>query len=304
MEHQILLVDGPIDCGRSKVAAMVAQQLRAKHFVANPKTQAWEYVQAMQPALDNLGTVVIEYSWYNSKIRASLGMAGTVDPAHCRMLNRLALTRDAHHILTLTDLRTYMASAARLRKTNNIEMMIDLAIIHKAWRDMKSELTLYRVNAPELTLLQSALDWSTSLYDEGPGAGAWRFGNILVVGDRHGPSQQPYHISINAPFVSMSGVGCSEWLAKHLNQAKICEKHLYWANCRDQDGEFIDAEFEARLEPTHVVALGRHAQQWCKDNHISCVEIEHPQAHMRFMSSKPYILGDILRKMIDDKTQE
>lgn len=302
MEHQIVLVDGPIDCGRSVAAALIAKQLGAEHFAANPKTQAWEYVQAMQPALDGLGSVVIEYSWYNSKIRANLGMAATVDPAHCRMLNRLALTRDAHHVLTLTDLRTYMASAVRLRKTTNIEMMIDLTIIHEAWRDMKSELTLYKVNSPEIALLQPALDWSDSHCDEGPGAGAWRFGNILVIGDKHGPSQQPYNLQINAPFVSMSGVGCSEWLAKHLNQARISEKHLYWANCRDENGDFIDSEFEARLEPTHVIALGRHAQQWCKENHIVCTEIEHPQAHMRFMSDKPYILGDLLRKMIDDKT--
>ncbi len=302
MEYQIVLVDGPQDCGRSIAAKWIAHQLGAKLYIGTAETQAWEYVQFMRPALDKIHPVVIENSWYNSKVRDLLGMPATVKAVHRRMLNRLALTRDAHHILTLSDLRTYMQCIAKMRQTSNTNVMINAAVIHDVWMRLRSDLPLYYAPKPESLCLASCIDWSLSKYEDGPGAGAWRFGNILIVGDRPGPSKQPYHIDINAPFVSMSGVGCSEWLADHLNEHNISEQHLYWINCRDQEGEFVSSEFESRLEPTSVIALGRHAEQWCNDNDIQSIYIEHPQAHMRFMSHKPYILGDTLRRLIDDKT--
>lgn len=303
MRNQIVLVDGALECGRHAVAEHVARALRAQLFVGSLKTQPWEYVQAMQPALDGLKPVVIEYSWRTSIIRKKLGLAGGVPSTYCRMLTRLALTRDAHSVICLSDLRTYMTCVARAHKTHHVEGLINAALIHEAWRSLKPDITTYLVNHPQDETVHMAMDWSDSLHEYGPGAGNWRFGNILVVGGKHGASAQPYRLELNAPFVSMSGVGCSEWLADHLDEHHINESHLYWINSRDRDGEPTDAEFEARLEPTNVIALGRNAGEWCNNHGIEAVHIEHPQYHKRFMSTEPYALGPLLKRLINSKEE-
>ena len=299
MQNQIVLVDGVLECGRHIVAERVAKSLRADLFVGNATTQAYEYVRAMRSALDGIHSVVIECSWRMSEIRRKLNLPAAVSPVYSRMLTRLALTRDAHAIICLSDLRTYMTMVSKTYKTHHIEGLINAALVHEAWCNMKPVIRTYMLHHPQDECLNDALDWSYSKHGDGPGAGHWEYGNILIVGDRNGKSEQPYELELNAPFVSMSGVGCSEWLAHHLDEHKISENHLYWVNSRDKFGELTDAEFEARLEPLHTIALGRNAAEWCIANHIQAEVLEHPQYHMCFMAHEPYNLGPVLRKFID-----
>ena len=122
-----------------------------------------------------------------------------------------------------------------------------------------------------------------------------RRSKVVLLGDRANvrvPGQARYAV----PFVSFTGVGCSEWLAQQLDEAEIPEHALEWFNAYSSTGAPLDASLLPEGLP--VVALGRNASQWCVERGITHRLCPHPQSHKRFYSALPYPLLTTLKELL------
>lgn len=131
-----------------------------------------------------------------------------------------------------------------------------------------------------------------------PGVGRWPSGlikTLLLVGDRPSakwPASRP-----TWPFVSALRSGCSWWLAEQLERAGIPESMLYWIDAADRDGNPLVLRAEEHQHKfLSVIALGRHAAEWCWNNGWAFEHVHHPQYWHRFQNDKPYQLTKLLYK--------
>lgn len=131
----------------------------------------------------------------------------------------------------------------------------------------------------------------------GPGAGAFRPGVTLLVGERPGVAHSG-QLKHRLPFVSFDGGGCAGWLAEQLEAASVKEADLYWINAYDALDVPTDAMFVRALKPKRIIALGREAMEWCHHNHrefsAPYQHVPHPQYWKRFRSRTRYPLLDVL----------
>lgn len=130
--------------------------------------------------------------------------------------------------------------------------------------------------------------------NRGPGAGAFRPGAMLLIGERPGVARSG-QLKHRLPFVSFDGGGCAGWLAEQLESVSVPESALYWINAYDALGVPTSPAFLYALEPTHIVALGRDAERWCNANAVGdFYVVPHPQYWKRFQSRRRYPLLDVL----------
>ncbi len=122
------------------------------------------------------------------------------------------------------------------------------------------------------------------------GIGLFKKGNILIVGDRPGPSAK----GKNIPFV---GEGCGSWLLKNMDKSNIDERKLYWINSKDNFGVPATKDFLALLQPSKIICLGGEAAKWALDisDEYDVVTVPHPQYWRRFKSKERYPLLDLLK---------
>ena len=299
MEHQpIVVVEGPGFCGRSDVASGIAHHFGLK--LVKGATTAAEFVQAMQPALDRERGVVIDGGWHMEIVAASAQRRKSrITPVQKRMLSRLALSRAGTVVKVLTSLRTYMINASY--KGSLIPDNIDLLFnAYEEWESLDPLLPYHDCNPHISTVFETLwprleADWAYG--NPGPGIGSYHHHKVMIVGDRHGRSLQPYNVKLNVPFVSMSGVGCSEWLTQELIWAHICECQLYWINAYDQNGQETNPDF-MYCETVPTIALGGAASKWCDKHNIHHQRIPHPQFWKRFHYDEDYPFAPLLKDMI------
>lgn len=98
----------------------------------------------------------------------------------------------------------------------------------------------------------------------GPGAGAYRAGQILLIGSRPN-SAKSGSVKHRLPFVSLDDYGCSLWLAGHLEEHGIQEDEIYWINSEDSEGNPTSEIFLERLQPKIIVAFD-DATRWVPDD--------------------------------------
>jgi len=148
----------------------------------------------------------------------------------------------------------------------------------------------YRAGALAELVGGAPLGWA----NRGPGAGAFRPGVALLVGERPGVAKSG-QLKHRLPFVSFDGAGCAGWLAEQLASAEVEEADLYWVNAYDAVGVPTDAAFVRELAPSAIVALGSVAGRWCRDVHLRYRAAPHPQYWKRFHYRERYPLLDVLR---------
>jgi hypothetical protein len=119
-------------------------------------------------------------------------------------------------------------------------------------------------------------------------------GQILLVGDRPGPSapkEQYYH---HTPFYSTKH--CSGWLNMLLEEENIPEKKLVWINSADENGKHYPISLATSMKPKKIIALGGKAADWLKKNGVKdFIKVPHPQFWRRFKSKEPYVLIELLK---------
>lgn len=142
------------------------------------------------------------------------------------------------------------------------------------------------LSIPEIRMIERLL-----LSNKGPGIGNWRPGEVvLIIGDRPTEANKS-----QKPFIHPKG--CAPWLAEQLELAHIPEEKLYWINAYSVDGEEADPSFIDKLNPKHIIALGKNASTWCNKNKINHSAIPHPQYWKRFRRNEEYPLLSILKNV-------
>lgn len=294
----IILAAGPVIMGRHDIAQGIANYYGVRPVRLAPDAPAGAYVAAMQPALDREHPAVLDGTWLDDYVMAcACRVRRHVNNAQIKLLNRLAMARGGVLIVARTSLRTYLVNIANMSPLS-AELVNRAFNVFYEWEDLETPLPICFPNIHVESLQESIVPNLDNLLQEtniGPGIGHWNPGkSVLLVGDRHGPSLQPYNVKLNVAFVSLSGVGCSEWLAEQIQQ----ERNLYWVNAYGKGGEEVSADFVSKLRPKAVVAMGGAAELWCDKNKLQmCYDVHrvpHPQYWKRFHFTEPYPLKDIL----------
>jgi hypothetical protein len=120
---------------------------------------------------------------------------------------------------------------------------------------------------------------------------------VLLVGDRPGPSAPKDELYVHTPFLSVKH--CSGWLNALLHANSIPERRLAWINSSDRIGTPLNFDIVRKLRPTRILALGGNAERWLvKNGCASYIKIDHPQYWKRFKNSQPYPLVDVLKTLL------
>ena len=279
----LLLVDGPLSDFRTQVAQQLVTLYRAMYARATINTTPETYVRMMSSAIDEERPVVIECSWITQERHAHMlkEVAYTVFQKHLaqrKMLDRLALGCDAICVQALDSSSTLMPY----------------------WGQMPSIDSIYAYGWDEYLLLDIDNMLKTK-HNLGPGIGRYApMEVVLLVGDQHGDTAQPYNVQRNIAFCSMSGKGCSEWLTEQIFQAGIEERSLYWVNAREPKpggGRATDREFIEDLAPKAIIALGDMAAAWCAGTGKPYEKVQHPQSWKRFHYHEEYPLITLLKEI-------
>jgi len=244
------------------------------------------YVRMMTPAIDREFPVVIECSWVTQEHHAHLlspiaKLVFDKYAAQRRILDRLALG------CGILSVRALDVSAP----------------LRAEWRINQGVLPTLEVGDWDEYLFTDIADKIKRQVNPGPGVGRWAPGEvILLVGDQHGDTVQPYSVQRNIAFCSMSGKGCSEWLTTQLMKANIPETALYWINAREPktgSGIHTSWDFAKELKPKAVIALGDMASTWCRCLTDNYIQIQHPQSWKRFHYYEQYPLIPILKELLN-----
>lgn len=286
----LILVDGPVSNFRTQVAEELSNLYHAMHARGNIATTPETYVRMMAQAIDNQRAVIIECSWVTQERHAHMlpEIAHTVFQKHMaqrRMLDRLALGRDALCVQAMDLNSTLMPYWGRL------------PIMDSLWATGWDEYLL--VDIENMLCMKS---------NKGPGIGRFAPGEVvLLVGDQHGDTAQPYNVQRNIAFCSMSGKGCSEWLTEQLIAANISERDLYWINAREPKpggGRATSWDFLDELMPKAIIALGDMAASWCRASGRPYEQVQHPQSWKRFHYREEYPLITMLQEILSGHTSD
>lgn len=123
---------------------------------------------------------------------------------------------------------------------------------------------------------------------------------VLLVGDRPGPSAPKHDLYVHTPFFSVKH--CSGWLNALLHANSIPEHRLAWINSSDRVGTPLNFDIVRKLRPTRILALGGNAERWLiKNGCSSYIKVDHPQYWKRFKNSQPYPLVDALKTALSSQ---
>lgn len=288
--------------------SMVARQIAIRFgdcvlYECNDSTPAFDYVNMMSDVLDERQSVIIENGWRAEYVLGAMGQPTKIPIPVKRMLDRIALGCSAKIAYCYADTRTY---AENVNKISSYDKMKDLIVqMHEQWEWLISaqNLSVTKINTsdPGFILDLDLLEDQVKIFNElnlGPGIGRWKIsGVVLLVGDKHGPSLQPYQVNSNIAFCDMAKVGSSFWLSQKLDEANIPEDRLYWINSYDKSNLPTNSEFVHKLNPITILALGDVAAGWCEKNQLRYEPFSHPQYHKRFKFSDPYPLIERLKEL-------
>lgn len=311
----LILIDGLNPSGKEQVTEYLANQLKAEVFVCDNNTPAPIYVQMMQLALDGIKPVIIQNTWRNQYVLDQLGHKRIIPIALTRMLDRIALGCDARVAQCQASPKVYVE---RL-KTKGVE--VDTRMYELLWKMDMAWVNAFPMNGMHVIDTSDALvnyDYKYNLdllidsmhraisktFNQGPGIGRWKQGAVLIVGDRHGPSLQPYKVNSNIAFCDMAKAGTSYWLTSKLEDAGISEESIYWINSYDQNDQPTESAFIDRLKPQTILALGDNAARWCETYGLRFEQFGHPQWHKRFKYHEDYPLIARLKELTNELKNE
>lgn len=307
MKTTLILVDGMNIANRSMCAKFIARQFPPTdselHSYEGDRT-APQYVSAMSGAIDGYAWEIIESSWKADEIMGKIGEPTKLAREHRRMLDRLALGCDVQHVICYGDNRLYAENANKIASYDKLKDAI--AKIHHEWMTLPADgfiQTKVNMTGADFTQDVDIMLERMEIFagrNKGPGIGHWNPGKVvLLVGDSHGPTTQPYHVQANIAFCDMAKPGSSFWLSQKLDLASIQEKHLYWINAFGKDEKPTDPAFIERLQPISILTLGEIAARWCRAHNLRHEPFSHPQFHKRFHHNERYKLTDRLEELTE-----
>ena len=296
----LLLLEGVDGSGKSTLAQQLQEALPGVSYTHHGPYKGYSggelasaVMSSMRPAFVGVDTVV-DRCWLSEPIYAEVfrKQPSRLSTAHVRMLERAALTRSAVIVLCQPPFEV----CARAFTSGREEMMSEVKDLRRVYDRYalgpKSEVPIvkYDYTTDSMDDLLKRIKFTIEIAYPEP--------KVILIGDRPNlrtQDQLPYHV----PFVTFSGRGCSDWLAEKLEEGGIKEADLDWYNAYDDKDTPLDVS--ALPADLPVVALGRHAEEWCKEAGVSHARCPHPQVHKKFHSEKPYQLIDILKEICNAK---
>jgi thymidylate kinase len=320
-QRKLLIVEGPDGCGKTTLIEALRRRLQSKviHHGAyiGEKEIAHHFMKSMWPAFTGKQNIILDRCWlsdrpYAAYYRKEMSRVHWVDKQ--RMLERVALSCEACVILCLPPISVarenftkqlkkggeYLSGHQRLKDhEKNLEAVATWEKIYHDYDTVVPAITDLPVVRYDYTMqepweMMRAVEFWREAPNLGPGAGAFRPGVTLLVGEQLSPRMKAGF----PPFVSFDDAGCSRFLASVLSGTHVRETGLYFVNAKSR-GKFINPGFLAALRPGKIVALGEVAAEWCRETGHVYETVPHPQYWHRFHSTKPYPLINLLKGKVD-----
>lgn len=299
---QLTIFEGPDGAGKTTAAQLYAARVGAKyvHFDALPgvtKGVARMYVEAMLPALEGYQDVVFDRCWLSERPYGQVFHGrDRLTEADRRMLERLALRCSG---LVVWCRPAWNVVKANYLKRKELEMLTNTKQLKQVYQLYLKEPTAlpcfeydYTAQYPTTPRIYEPIGFPEGLFRPAPhplgvaSAGRWH-ARFVLVGENFA-ERKDQDAFYQAPFVSFSKMGCSQWLTDQLTSIDLSEYDILWVNS-DQDLSFLHS---SRGE---VYALGDVAWKKLYSMGITAVRCPHPQSHKRFKAKDDYPLIDELR---------
>ena len=298
---RLIIFEGPDGAGKSSAAVKVAKDLGADYVHLGPFPQVSKglgrlYVEAIMPAVLGHRHLVMDRCWlseepYGAVFRNGNNRIGTVTQ---RLLERLALRCQTSLVVALPPKEEVLKNFSRRKSQEYLELPEQLSQVYD-----------WYAAGPISARPTQIYDYTNIRYDDinldlsswahpadFASAGNWS-AQVLLVGEdfaKHTTEDPLYQW----PFGSLSGGGCSRWLARQLQEGGISESQLCWINQDQLSERYLDWLSTFR----YVVALGTVANNRLKQLKMSHDHhhYHHPQAWKRFKATEPYPLIDFLKE--------
>ena len=302
----LIILEGP-DCG-GKTTLMreltQSHELLAVHNGPFPRLSSAQlprfYVEAMMPMLHGYQSMVFDRSWLSEPIYGLAFRNGTdrVGPANRRHLERIAMKHGGVVVLCLPPWEAVKTKWLERKKADSEAEYLDkieqLKIVYDRYVDLQHATDLpvvvydYTRHGNQLNQLRRLIE----LQRPATHKGGTMVGNLdakcIIVGEK--PSDHTDYDAIKQfPFCSFSPSGSSRWLTQKLSAAGIHEMELLWLNADDGAYQLKD------LWRRPTFALGDAAAKALDMAGTPYIKVAHPAHHMRFSSSKPYELIDLIK---------
>jgi energy-coupling factor transporter ATP-binding protein EcfA2 len=314
----ITILEGPDGAGKSTLAnalAAVISGRKNERFVITkhgpyPDENEIASIYMSDIITGTLATVaplhkwhaIMDRSWISEEVYGPIARGkNRIDVARRRALERAALAGGAVVVLCLP--RYAMCERAYLTR-KELEYLPSTAKLTEVYEEFTRRWLYRRQEALPWVLYDYEKHGVGSIIDEiervrivnrGPGAGAFREGNTLLVGEKLSQSTAASHL----PFVSWDRGGCVAWLSDQFEEWGLREDALYWVNAFDSNNKALDPHpWVDELAPRKIVVLGIAAATWARNNDLhkrfNVHYADHPQFHKRFRNKEHYDLKELL----------
>lgn len=307
----VTIFEGPDGAGKSTLAQEYADLTGAKYIHHGPYKSVTDrglsrmFVESMLPALHGYQDVVLDRCWISEPIYADAFRNGNdrVGPGASRQLDRLAMRCGAVVVKCLPPWAHVKACFNGRKGEEYLEDDNQLLSVYGQYqhdlnthlheveydytKHVGQSLSLVATGVRSMVEHQRNKNPPHKLCAHSAGN---RLAPILLVGDSFAErkDQDPMY---QWPFGSLSGVGCSKWLSRQLDEAAISEQSLCWINADELTELWLDQHpFKT------VVALGDSAFSKLSAMGSRPYAPPHPQYWKRFKHSLPYPLIDYLKE--------
>jgi hypothetical protein len=282
----LTIFDGPPGAIPTALVYEVSQLLDTTQpvFVSGQGRPILDFLAATNIAAER--PVYLRHSWLQAMVEAPPSRPNPIEVHQHRVLERLALSRGVVRVICLP-----------LAHIEN-EAMRQIWEGYASAAAAPTRLPTVIARGFEPPDFVAEMVESMRLPNVGPGIGAWRPGQSILIVDGW-PRRtigQPYM----GPFCTWRG-SYSRWLSQQLESGGICERDLYWIDAYTE-GRPADADFINGLQPRAIVALGDKAAEWLLDEGVGGFEsAPHPSYWKDHQRRRPYSLIGLLQRTLASK---
>lgn len=290
---KLTIFEGPDGSGKSRAAKAYAEETGARyvHFPAMlrvTKGLARMYVEAMLPALLGYQDVVFDRCWLSEMPYGIAHREGfdRMTSASRRMLERLAWRCGGVVVMCDPGWDMVLESYKRRKHVEMLDNEEQLKAVYDLYQGQPNGLPEVWYNyAHDETQFGWLDEFRATRHPVGSKSAGNLDGSIIIVGESFAERKEPDPF-YQAPFVSFSNEGCSQWLTDRIANTGINEGWILWLNS-DQDLSFLLGE---ELFDCVVFTLGENASKELGAIGVQHVDVPHPQYWKRFHANEKYPL--------------
>ena len=303
----LTIFEGPDGGGKTTAARSYAELTGAVYFHLGPFPRlstnlARMYVEVLMPAVLGHRAVVLDRSWLSEKIYGQVFRNGTdrLGIETVRIIERLAFRCQTLVVLCVPRWEAVLGSFRRRKGEEMLDREEQLRQVYDLYdKSFATSLPTVRWDYEQTPLNAMLFEGDRERPLPHPAklrtAGNWDAGVVLVGEDFAELKDQDAFYQW--PFGSLSGAGCSRWLAKQLDEAGIGENQLLWINADNSDEDLHRVVCDAR----EIITLGTKAEMRMRALGYTDVvhAAPHPQFWRRFHRHQPYPLLPLLKELTD-----